>query len=91
MWHKVGGTDRIQPCKFFLRFLTYASAEEIRDRIEHLAMINRRIENSIISICYHMRGGVTWEEAWGMSSIQRNAVVDYVNEMNKDPDAQELM
>jgi len=38
-----------------------------------------------------MKGGVSWEEAWGMSSIQRNAVVDYVNEMNKDPDAPEQM
>lgn len=69
----------------------HASAEEIKDRIDELAAINKRIEDSIISICYHMRGGVTWEEAWGMSSIQRNAVVDYVNEMNKDPNTQELM
>lgn len=38
-----------------------------------------------------MRGGVTWEEAWGMSSIQRNAVVEYVNKMNKDPDTPEQM
>jgi len=56
-----------------------------------LAAVNNRIESSIISICYHMKGGVSWEEAWGMSSIQRNAVVDYVNEMNKDPDAPEQM
>ena len=71
--------------------MTYASAKQIEDQINELAMLNRRIENSLISICYHMRGGVTWEEAWGMSSIQRNAVIDYVNEMNKDPEAPEQM
>ena len=87
----MGGADRIQPCKFFLRFLAQSSAEEIKNRIEELAEINKRIEDSIISICYHMRGGVTWEEAWGMSSIQRNAVVDYVNEQNKDKDAPEQL
>jgi len=38
-----------------------------------------------------MNGGVTWEEAWGMSSLQRNAVIDYVNEMNKTDEAPEQM
>ena len=87
----MGGTDRIQSCKFFLRFLRHASAEEIKDRIIELAEVNRHIEDSIISICYHMKGGVTWEEAWGMSSLQRNAIVDYVNKMNKDPDTPEQL
>lgn len=87
----MGGAYRIQPCKFFLRFLTYASAEEVKDQLLTYQRLNERIERTIIEICYYMKGGVTWEEAWGMSCLQRHAVIDFVNEINKDPDAQELL
>ena len=53
--------------------------------------LNERIERTIIEICFHMNGGVTWEEAWGMSCTQRHAVIDYVNKMNKTDDTPEQM
>jgi len=38
-----------------------------------------------------MRGGVTWEEAWGMSSAQRHAIIAYINKMNKTDNTPEQM
>jgi hypothetical protein len=28
--------------------------------------------------------GVTWNEAWGMSPVQRNKIVEYVNKIYKE-------
>lgn len=41
------------------------------------------IEESCIALCYHMKG-VTWNEVWGMSPLQRNKMVVYINKMNKE-------
>jgi hypothetical protein len=28
-----------------------------------------------------MKGGITWEDAWGMSPTQRNNVISWINEV----------
>jgi len=83
----VVGTYRIQPCKFFVGFLTGASSEQIRDHLTQLEQDRKQIKRSIISICYHCNG-ITWEEAWGMSSVDRNDIVKYVNEQTEEQNAQ---
>lgn len=32
-------------------------------------------------ICYAMKGGITWDDAWGMSPEQRNNVVRWINDV----------
>lgn len=49
------------------------------------------IEHSCIEVCYHMNGGLTFNEAWSLSSAQRNKIVTYINKMNKTDDTPEQM
>lgn len=41
------------------------------------------IENSIIDICIHMKGGITWNEAWGLIPTTRANIIDRLNDYNK--------
>jgi len=42
------------------------------------------IEQSCIDVCYHMKGGLTLNEAWSISHMQRNKIITYVNKIYKD-------
>lgn len=40
----------------------------------------KAIQNQIGDLCYHMNGGITWNEAWGLSYSDRNNLVKNLNE-----------
>lgn len=71
--------------------LTYASPEEVKSQLDEFAALSKRIEEVIIEICFHMNGGVTWDEAWGMCALHRYALIEYINKMNSEGNTQELM
>lgn len=79
----MGGSDRVQPCKFFLAFLSNAPAEEIKDYLDSLRAETAGIEKQCIEVCYHMKG-VTWNEVWGMSPEQRGKIIKFVNKIYKE-------
>jgi hypothetical protein len=79
----VEGADRVQPGKFFLGFLSVSDPEEIRDHITTLSKDSIALEESLVEICFHMKGGVTWEEAWAMAPKHREMIVNYVSENYK--------
>jgi hypothetical protein len=52
--------------------------EQIKDLIESLKRSAWDIEQQILGICYHMPS-VTYENAWGMSSKERDTTIKYIN------------
>ena len=78
----MGGSDRVQPCKFFLRFLTFSTPDEIKEQLETLKDASEQIEYEIITLCYYMNG-VTYNEAWGMSPTQRTNILEFVADIKK--------
>jgi len=82
----MGGTDRVQPCKFFLAFLSTAPAEEIKSYLEMLRVDTAAIENQCMEVSFHMKG-VTLNEVWGMSPEQRGKIIKFVNKIYKEREA----
>lgn len=39
------------------------------------------IEQSVIELVYHMKGGITWTEAWEISPEDRNRIIKYINKV----------
>lgn len=76
---QVGGGDRIQPCKFFLGFLTTAEPDKIGDLIKQYEAERKSIKKQLTDVCYHMNGGVTRTEAWLMSPEEREEAINYIN------------
>lgn len=79
----MGGSDRVQPCKFFLGFLSHAPAEEIKNFLDGLREETDSIENQCMEVAFHMKG-VTWNEVWGMSPEQRGKIIKFVNKIYKE-------
>jgi hypothetical protein len=42
------------------------------------------IKEQILDICYHMRGGIEINSAWGMSFNDREAAIKVINKRIKD-------
>lgn len=42
-----------------------------------------QIRDQIIDICFHMQGGVTWEEGWSLSFSDREKIIKSVNKKLK--------
>ena len=82
----MGGSDRVQPCKFFLAFLSHSPAEEIKSYLETLREETDAIENQCMEVSFHMKG-VTWNEVWGMSPEQRGKIIAFVNKIYKEREA----
>lgn len=61
--------------------MTIASPYEIKNLLEQYKDQSEKIEENIIEICYHMKGGISWLEAWSMSPLQRNKIVEYINKI----------
>lgn len=43
-----------------------------------------KIEKDICELVYHMKGSITWEEAWNMSLENRNKMIEVVNKIKKE-------
>lgn len=41
------------------------------------------IHEQLIDICFHMKGGVSWEEAWGLSFVVRERMIKNLNKKLK--------
>lgn len=83
----MGDSNRVEPYKFFLGFLTHASTEEVKNYLEKLRDEHDSIEEQCVEICFHMNG-VTWNDVWGMSPLQRVKIIKYVNKINKEREEQ---
>lgn len=43
----------------------------------------KAIEDVTIDICLNMRGGIGWEEAWGLTPSMRDNIITHINEFNR--------
>jgi hypothetical protein len=55
------------------------SPEEISEFIKDLDRDTNALTQQIIDICYWMRGGVTWDQAWAIDHISRKKIITMIN------------
>lgn len=49
--------------------------DKIRNTIREMNKEVEMIESQIVDICYYMKGGITWNDAWMLSPRQREKIV----------------
>ncbi len=67
--------------------------EQLVDLIENLKKEAVNIKKQIADICYHMNGGIEWNNAWGLSFEDRELIIKVINKKLKEqnPNAKEYM
>lgn len=40
----------------------------------------KSVKSEIRDICWHMRGGITWQEAWNLASEDRQLIYEMIKE-----------
>lgn len=53
------------------------------DLISQYKRDSDQIYNQILDVCYFMKGGVTWDQAWAMSFNDRERLVTMLNKRLK--------
>ena len=62
----------------------HSTPEQLMDLIKQLEQESDSIYNQIIDICYFMKGGVNWDQAWGMSFADRERIIIKLNKHHKE-------
>jgi hypothetical protein len=67
--------------------------EQLSDLLNSFEKESNSIREQITDICYFMKGGITWNDAWGLSFEDREAIIKIVNkrEKEKNPNAKEYL
>jgi hypothetical protein len=60
--------------------LTLSTDEEIADYLDKIDKESRAIKKEILELCWYMRGGLTYDEAMYMGTLERNIITDIVEE-----------
>lgn len=61
----------------------HGSNEDITQFIGDLDTTREKIFEQITDIAYHMKGGVTWDQAWALSHLERKHIIKIVNKKMK--------
>lgn len=63
------------------------------DLINNYKKESLHLKNEIADICYFMRGGINWDQAWGISYEDRVLLISMINKRLKeqDPNSKEYM
>jgi len=51
--------------------------------IQDMGKIEEAIHSQITDICYYMRGGITWNEAWSLSYSDREKLITSIGKKLK--------
>lgn len=72
-------------CFEFFRFklLTCRTFESVQELISEYKMEQRTFIRHIIFILWHMRGGLSREEAWSLSPFERADIMKFIDERMK--------
>ena len=84
MWKKCKNWITIEPNRFFIRIINF-EPDRVADTLAAFARDAREINKEINRILYYMKGGITRNEAWQLSPIERDEIIDFLNEVNSDP------
>ena len=73
--------DRIRPSNFFRsRLLTLTDPDEITDLIRSMAAEQDDMRQMIARMMWHMRGGLSRQEAWTLSPAEQRDVIALIQE-----------
>lgn len=80
----MGKRNRLQSCKFFIRSLIFLPSDKLNDLIESYLRDGHALREQIADLCYHMRGGLEWDSAWGMCFEDRELMIRVINRRIKE-------
>lgn len=63
-----------------MKLLAAKTWEEVEKILTGLQKQSKAITKQIIEICWYMRGGITWDEAWRLSPEERKQIFELINE-----------
>ena len=52
--------------------------EEISEILEEMALASKALTSIVTDICWHMRGSITWEQAWNLTEDQRRVMLNLI-------------
>jgi hypothetical protein len=74
----------VQPGQFFRRrLLSITTYDELQELQGEYRKEQRELRRQIVSIMWHMRGGVTREEAWTLCYQERRDMMKFIDERIK--------
>lgn len=62
----------------------YSHPEEISSMIKDIRNDEKVLTSQITDICFFMKGGINWDQAWGMSYEDRSVVVKVISKRLKE-------
>jgi len=54
--------------------------EEILSEVDMLERESKSLRKDIVQICWYMRGGITYDEAWQLGNEDREAIGELIKE-----------
>ena len=78
LWKQVWATIHTKPSRFFRIRLLASSPEAVKNLIEQFEKDVENIKTNALSLSWYMRGGVSYEDILNMSSFERQAISDLV-------------
>lgn len=80
----MGNQCGIRSCKFFrIRLLRLTTAESIKALLSEYRAEQGELRAHIVSLMWHMRGGLSREEAWTLSPIERIDIQKFIEDRIK--------
>lgn len=75
----MGNRNRFRSSKFFQNQLLRCKPEDVGGLIARMESESQGLMKKIHTILWHMRGGLTREDAWAMSPKELNLIVEDIN------------
>lgn len=58
--------------------LLNSNPEEVADLFSELSLESKALVDQIIEICWYMRGSVSYDQAWNLTTIERKQIIDLI-------------
>jgi hypothetical protein len=59
-------------------------SDALKDLLKKLEDDGINLKEQLIDICIFMKGGISWDEAWGLSYLDRELIVKRLNKRLKE-------
>jgi len=72
-------TDFIRSIVFFRIRLLKSNPEETQEILQDMSIASKAIIKEMAEICWYMRGSITWDQAWQLTSKQKQVIRKVIN------------
>lgn len=80
----MGDLSGVRSFQFFrLRLLRARTHEDVQGLLADYELEQRELRDHIVSIIWHMRGGLSRDEAWALSPVEREDIMRFIQERMK--------